>query len=1216
MTRARGWVLGLMVLFALSLSLSAQPWHDRLALSRQDSWRGRFSLQFSNLPAMDAKQMLPVAVPVAGEAGVSAPLPLAGMPVAGIRVVAADSGAELLWAVADASGERVESGMVPVDGTLYVPVSPDGASTLKLLVYYDNPSAWPVSDYLRIPTAGDLNGSFEKIAQGMPVGWRPKLTDAQHRVELATDRPADGAYCVKATADANAESSWFGIERAGMPVQPGEKYILRVRVRGEGVTESAGWFVHVGNPGNSQMVNRVVNAGKGNFDWQELSIEVEIPAGATLLTTGSVLRGAGAAWFDDFRMEGGSDAPRYTLAVGAAERQQLQRVGADVPWLSAPRGRPWLFRVPVKVMNTSDEPLAGVLANIATSDVFRRLQNPDFRLTYENEDVKVTRFGDGLLFTCSVPPRTEKMYYLYVSEDRSATPAAAPKLQSALGSDIPSDQILVEQPPSAGVADYVALMSSKANLLRNPSFEDGAMLPEYWLGGGEKEDASAAWFSLGRPGGFGARYARLDVPADSKPDWIGWRQSVAIKPGQTYIYGVWMASEKLSAKAQLHAHLRNEEDEVCPGGYLGAGPGVQGDSDWTPLFGSFTAPADARTFQMHLTMNCTGVLKHDGAFLAPSVRSIVGIPEVAPVPAAALMAWQVNPVVKVFPEDTPPAQARDLLARPGLFSRWFGRHAAPLAVSLAKGEDEGLQVALRSGVARADLELVLPQFADAGLELTAGVLGYVPIDHRSGYFSNRRPEWERKQPTGQGSTDGWAGMWPDPIMPTAKLTLPANDTRAIWVSIRAGANARSGTHRGQIEIRQRGELLATLPVAITVWNFTLPARPSLAAVYDYRPTPWALWSQGGLNGAQLQDQFLAFMADKKVSPDNVLASPSFKLGADGVVTADFSAYDQAATRHFDELGFVRSYTPGFFYLFGWAYPPKKVLGVAPYEGEHPWTDVPRDQLRPEYKSVYQQCLKLYMDHMREKGWADKIVLYISDEPHFSHEHIRVQMKALCSMIQEVEPDMPIYSSSWRHCPDWNGAITVWGAGSYGCFPEEVLRERAAAGDRFWFTTDGQMCTDTPYCAIERLLPHYCFKYDVEAYEFWGINWLTYDPWKYGWHAYISQADRPGEDARYWVRYPNGDGFLVYPGEPAGFSGLVTTIRLEAARDGVEDYEYLLLLKKAAAAGCGEAADIIAQAAELVSIPNAGGRYSTKILPDPEALTRLRQRMGEYLNRQR
>lgn len=1212
MKKATWCILALLV----CVSLSAQPWHDRLALSRQDSWRSRFSLQFSNLPVMESEQMLPIGVPVAGEAGVSAPLPLAGMPVAGIRVVVADSGAELLWAVADAAGERIESGLVPADGTLYVPVGLGESPSQKLLVYYDNPSAWPVPDYLRVPTSGDLNGSFEKIAQGLPVGWRAKMVDGQHHVEVVTERPADGRHCVKTTADAKAESSWFGIERAGMPVLPGEKYTLRVRVRAENVTETAGWFVHVGSSSNTQMINRVVSAGKGSFDWQELSIEVEVPAGATMLTTGSVLRGTGVAWFDDFRLEGASVAPRFTLEVGATERQLLQRIGAEAPWLPAQRGRTWLFRVPVKVMNVSDEPLTDVLANIATSDAFRQLQNPDFCLTYENEEVKVTRFGDGLLFTCSVPPRTEKVYYLYAGEgsQKPATPAA--KLQSALGSDIPSDQILVEQPLSTGVADYIALMSSEANMMQNPSFEDGDPLPKHWLGGGEKEAASSAWFSLGSPGGFGKRHARLDVPADRKADWIGWRQSVAIKPGHSYIYGVWMASEKLSAGARLHAHLRNEGNEVCTGGFLSAGPDIQGDSDWTPMFGSFIAPADACTFQMHLTMSCTGVLKHDGAFLAPSVRSIVGLPEVAPLPAAALMAWQVNPVVKVFPEDTPPSAARDLLARRGGFSRLFGRQAAPLAVSLAKGEDEGLHVALRSGVARDDLELVVPQFADKGLKLTAGVLGYVPIDHRSSYFSSRQREWERKLPGGQGGSDGWAGMWPDPIMPTAKLSIPANETRAIWVSIRAGADAQPGMHRGDIEIRQHGKPLATLPVAITVWNFTLPARPSLAAIYDHRPRPWGLWTQGGLSGAQLQEQFLIFMADKKVAPDRVFASPSFKLGDDGVVTADFSDYDLAATRFFDELGFVRSYTPGFFYLFGWAYPPKKVLGVSPYEGEHPWTDVPRDQLRPEYKAVYQQCLKLYMDHMREKGWADKIVLYISDEPHFRHEHIRVQMKALCDMIQEVEPDMPIYSSTWRHCPEWNGAITVWGAGSYGCFPEEVLRERAAAGDRFWFTTDGQMCTDTPYCAIERLLPHYCFKYDVEAYEFWGINWLTYDPWKYGWHAYISQADRPGEDARYWVRYPNGDGFLVYPGEPAGFSGLVTTIRLEAARDGVEDYEYLLLLKKAAAAGCNEAADIIAQAAELVSIPNAGGRRSTKILPDPGALTRLRQRMGDYLNRRR
>ena len=36
------------------------------------------------------------------------------------------------------------------------------------------------------------------------------------------------------------------------------------------------------------------------------------------------------------------------------------------------------------------------------------------------------------------------------------------------------------------------------------------------------------------------------------------------------------------------------------------------------------------------------------------------------------------------------------------------------------------------------------------------------------------------------------------------------------------------------------------------------------------------------------------------------------------------------------------------------------------------------------------------------------------------------------------------------------------------------------------------CLRDPDCGVERLLPHYCFKYGAEAYEFWSCDWLTYD----------------------------------------------------------------------------------------------------------------------------
>ena len=89
-----------------------------------------------------------------------------------------------------------------------------------------------------------------------------------------------------------------------------------------------------------------------------------------------------------------------------------------------------------------------------------------------------------------------------------------------------------------------------------------------------------------------------------------------------------------------------------------------------------------------------------------------------------------------------------------------------------------------------------------------------------------------------------------------------------------------------------------------------------------------------------------------------------------------------------------------------------------------------------------------------------------------------------------------------------------------------------------------------------------FQVRRQAYEFWGIDWLTYDPYERGWHRYIHQSDQPGNS--YDVRYPNGDGYLAYPGSPIGHAGPVTSVRLEQAREGCEDYEYLYLLREAIA----------------------------------------------------
>ena len=92
---------------------------------------------------------------------------------------------------------------------------------------------------------------------------------------------------------------------------------------------------------------------------------------------------------------------------------------------------------------------------------------------------------------------------------------------------------------------------------------------------------------------------------------------------------------------------------------------------------------------------------------------------------------------------------------------------------------------------------------------------------------------------------------------------------------------------------------------------------------------------------------------------------------------------------------------------------------------------------------------------------------------------------------------------------------------------------------------------------------------------------------------------------------------MYPGGPIGHDGPVSSIRLEQAREGVEDFEYLRLLsglrERALAAGKdAPGAAALEQARKLVPIPNAGGRFSTRILPDPDAVLEVRDALARAI----
>lgn len=1198
------------------LAISGQPtgevsWPHNLYLANGGVWRARIPVVVRAPADRPLRaESVHIAVGVGEER-----LPLAGVPMAALRVCN-DRGEELLYDLRDAGRKPIREGKIPEDGILTVPVDCPAGEETRIWVYFDNPRAWAVPDYLE--GSGELvNGDLEEGEGDTPTAWAHDAPDAQHRASWTTEEARSGKRSLKLEVAEGAEPSWISTRQGGLRIIGGARYRMTAWVKARGVVGYAGWYIHLGNADNYMIESPMLSAGDGTYDWKEVSLEFRAPREADRADLGTVLRGTGVAWFDDVRLELLDTFAAPQVRVLPVERLAARSIGQNDPWWSPSSGTAML-RVPVQVANWRAEPWSGY-ASMGTG-LLTRLQRHagapvEPRLISAGKEVRHHRLGGLLLFETSVPPSTIRVHHLYAAASRTAgstpPPASARATvptQYAPNPAVPGGMNVSAQ--AADPAEYARLLASPRNMVRNPSFEEGGELPHEWPGGSEGERPEGVSMGLVEGGLFGRRCVRLTVPAGSKLTWTGWRQSVPVQPGRNYLLAAWLRCKDLVGGVQLHVHMRQENGELCRTSAIqGAGPALQGTTGWTLLSGLFRTPEDCRIFQIHLTMLASGTVWHDGVVLLEVEQATVLEPETRSPAGPELRVWQVNPVIKVFREDLPP-RLPTTGATPTVFR-----------MSCAGNEYEPLQIAVRSTKSIKDVRVVIdpPRSAGGGVlrDWDIGVVGYVPIDVVTNYYSDSTPAHYRKVPRGPEGSDGWTGWWPDPILPRDRCDLAPGKTQPFWLTLYVPRGTPPGVYKGRVRLLSRGTTLATVPLEVRVRRFSLPEGASLKAIYDTRQSG-GLWQLPGKSVQESREEFWRFLAKRRLCPDTIRPEPSLAY-RDGQVVADFTEFDRAAKVYFDECRFPHAYTPWHFYLFGWGHVPGEKFGERPYEGAPPYEGADRSVLRPEYRRAYQACLKTFWEHIKARGWADRFVLYISDEPADQHPEIRAQMKALCDMIHEVDPAIPIYCSTWHHQPEWDGKLDVWGIGHYGIVPVEKMEELKKGGVRIWWTTDGQMCTDTPYCAIERLLPYYCMRYGAEAYEFWGVDWLTYDPYRFGWHAFLLHDFGSGAEKVY-VRYPNGDGFLAYPPKPRGFDRPVPSLRLEQAREGVEDYEYMKLLKqgidaaKRAGKDVGFAEAALREAMSLAPIPCEIGRYSTRILPNPDTVLRVRERMADALDR--
>jgi hypothetical protein len=255
--------------------------------------------------------------------------------------------------------------------------------------------------------------------------------------------------------------------------------------------------------------------------------------------------------------------------------------------------------------------------------------------------------------------------------------------------------------------------------------------------------------------------------------------------------------------------------------------------------------------------------------------------------------------------------------------------------------------------------------------------------------------------------------------------------------------------------------------------------------------------------------------------------------------------------------------------------------------------------------------------LKSNGWWDRAYVYGFDEVG-SGQYTAV--RDLFGWVKEQFPDLPRMCTVLPNS-QLKGYVDIW-VPLVANFDYEESQSYIKDGDQVWW----YVC-----CGPERPFPNFFvdypatdprvifwmnWKYRVPGFLYWTIN---------RWHANL-QGREPAiqkqiDAGKRWPEVPwrtqtaasfNGDGHLVYP----GLGGrLLSSIRLESIRDGIDDYEYFHLLDtlvKQAEKNSKVDKTLLERAKKLLEVKPEVVTSRTDFTTDPKVMLDARRELAETI----
>lgn len=465
----------------------------------------------------------------------------------------------------------------------------------------------------------------------------------------------------------------------------------------------------------------------------------------------------------------------------------------------------------------------------------------------------------------------------------------------------------------------------------------------------------------------------------------------------------------------------------------------------------------------------------------------------------------------------------------------------------------------------------------------------------------------------RSNVEGVAGYWPDPLIPREDIffsekrngfpfAVAAMENQPVLVEVYVPEKTKSGVYRGSLEIIAQGHNPVVVPLELKVFNFTLPSTSSLQTSYS---TSLLNISKGFHKEEQYSDKgiFELVMKDfllHRISPRII----SWQSHAPYQKTGDTLNVDWSKWTH---------YWAPFFE--GTAL---RHIGVLPDAKFATW-NLLVDTVPPEDQIAYaDEQVGLF----QKQGWTQFLYRKVFDEP----EKIQyLQVHTELERWDQMKKKVPLLVTT-SNIDEFSGGVTLWcdvvnslhrsDDISLRGQRDRELAVREKRGEHLWWYQscrstgcfiDGKAPKDVgwPSVAIDqqgmyqRIMPWLTWMYDIQGELYYEVA----EKW-YIWDGKDGSKNDP------WLNFDhfrlNGDGRLFYPGTIERIGGThpipIESLRLKLLRDGYEDYEYFVLMKK------------LEFETELNNLIAKLVKRNNNWEKDPTLLMDLRNQMGELISK--